>query len=125
MEDSTLVQNTKNSLLIKWSELPFDLSISILWREVIFHMQLTDKKIENGATRSTSILYNNRRYTSRTTIYKNTGGHHGDHLPTIETSTHLIKFGWALHTIELIDVSKNPSNISESETSPFVVFYQS
>jgi hypothetical protein len=124
LPDNILVQNNMNSLLLKWSVLPFDLSISILWREVSFHLKLTDCKTEYGATRSTTIFYNNKVYTSRTTIYKYMGGHHGDRLPTIETSTHFIKYGWALHSIELIDVNKTPSIQDEPQTCPFSVFYQ-
>ncbi len=120
-----LIINTKDEILIQWCDLPFNLSVSVLWRGFYFHIHINAYNIENGSTRIATIYFNNKKYAYGLTKWKYMGGHHGDYFPVIETSTHKLKFQLALDFLEVKDVSKDSSDKIEQGDNPFVIFYQS
>jgi len=111
------------TISIWWDHIPFEMKVSVLWRNSIFHVRVLAHKIENGSTRTLSFLHENRTYHCKLTKWKYTGGGHGDKYPEIYTLSHKIKIFSGLNflslTDELIIPDKEEVKIDEK---PFNIF---
>lgn len=123
--DNLLVINSTDSVLIKWSDLPFNLNLSILWRGIYFSFNIHSFKIKNGSTSTATFSFNNKKYAYSMTKWKYTGGHHGDDFPEIETGDHEIRFRLSLTSFEIVDKPKDSGCSNETGDNSIMVFYQS
>ena len=120
--DNLLIINSTDRLLIKWSDLPFDLNLSILWRGIYFALNIHGFMIQYGSTSTATFLYDKKKYAYSQTKWKYMGGHHGDDFPKIETSDHEIRFRLSLNYFEMVDKPKGSADKNDTGDTPFIVF---
>lgn len=110
------------SILLKWTELPFVCKSTITWRGITFHIKVESYKIENGQHTKFKVVLNNQIFFWGLGRWKYMAGGIGDGKPDIHCATHFLSIKNNFYSISFTDKPNNSSALAaKNKFNPFEI----